>query len=102
MFKNNKKSRDSHRADFRIKIAVACVMIFLLVASIKMNFDINDRKEKLQALQLQIEELSGTNDMLKAEIDSFVLDEDTIKRIAKEELGLVESDTYIIKNSQPN
>ena len=93
--------RRSH-TDFWVKLAVVCALIFFFIASIKMNIDINNLKTKVNDAKDSVEQKKLEIEKIKDEIDNFELSEETIKKIAKEKLGLRESDTIIFENSQPN
>ena len=67
-----------------------------------MNIDINNLKTNAQKKQEETEKMLLENEKMKLEIESFELNEETIKKIAKEELNLREEDAIIFKNSQPH
>ncbi len=90
------------RADFWVKFAVICVIIFFFLACIKMNIDVNDMKKEVAQAQEEIERKQLEIEKTKQEIDSFELNEETIKKIAKEKLNLRENDAIIFESSQPN
>jgi cell division protein FtsB len=67
-----------------------------------MNIDINDMKSQVASAKDALQKKQIEIEKTKAEIDSFELNEETIKKIARERLGLRENDTIIFENSQPN
>lgn len=85
-----------------VKIAVICILLVFVVISIKMNIDINDKKSELNIINEELRKRELEIQKTESEIDTFVLNEDTIKKIAREKLGLRENDTIIFENSQPN
>ena len=99
---NTQPTRRRKRVSTTVKIAFACVLVVFLIVSIKMNVDINDKKEQLKKMQLELEKKQLEIERTESEIRSFELNEETIKKIAREKLGLRENDTIIFENSQPN
>ena len=57
----------------------------------------NEYKDKIENLKKELSDLEYENDKLQYELDK-ALDEDQIRKIAKEELGLVDPDEehYIV------
>ncbi len=90
------------RIDFWIKFAVVCVILFFFFASIKLNVDINNIKEEVAQAANEIEKKQLEIEKTRSEIDTFELNEETIKKIAREKLNLRESDAIIFESSQPN
>ncbi len=63
---------------------------------------INDSKDQIVKMQLEIEKRQLENERIENEVKTFELNEETIKKIAREKLGLRDNDTIIFENSQPN
>ena len=99
---NNNQSRIPKRVNSFVKFAVVCILIFFFIASIKMNVDINNIKDKVDKVQNEVLIKKAENEKLTAEINSFELNEETVKKIAREKLGLRENDAIIFENSLPN
>lgn len=100
-------TKEKQKINFFIKISMVLISIFFLVAIIKMNMQINDMKKTLETAKTEVLQRQLSIEKIKSEIDSFPeniedLDEDAIKKIAKEQLNLQESDVIIFVNSQPN
>ncbi len=90
------------RVSAAIKIAVICILLVFVAISIKMNIEINDKKSELNIITEELRKRELEIQKTESEIDTFVLNEETIKKIAREKLGLRENDTIIFENSQPN
>lgn len=98
---------DKQKLNFWVKIAMIFISVFFLVAIVKMNIQINDMKVKLNKSISEVEKRQLSIEKIQSEIDSFPkdldnLDEETVKRIAREKLNLQDSDVIIFANSQPN
>lgn len=104
----NKENRIRRsRPIFGIRICAVIVFVLLLVIVVKVNVQINDKKVELEKMitetaqrQLSIEQLRSDIAKLPDNIED--LDEETLKKIASEELNLRDSDVIIFANSQPN
>ena len=95
------------KLNFWLKISIILISAFFLVAMIKMNIQINDMKAELSKAKDEVSVRQLSIERIQAEIDSFPknldeLDEETVKRIAREKLNLQDSDVIIFANSQPN
>ena len=99
---NTPQRKKRQRVSPVVKIAVVCILLVFLIISIKLNVDINDKKSEFNKLNEDVKKVEIENQKMEAEIDSFELNEETIKKIAREKLGLRENDTIIFENSQPN
>lgn len=95
------------RPIFGLRICVTVVFALLIVIVVKINMQINDKKAELEKMveettqrQLVIEQLKADIARLPDNIEE--LDEETLKKIANEELNLRDSDIIIFANSQPN
>ena len=93
----DKHTRSKKRANAFVKFAVVCILIFFIVASIKMNIDINNMKEHVLKVQAEVVAKKSENEKIKSEISSFELNEETVKKIAREKLGLRENDAIIFE-----
>ena len=74
---------------------------------IKMNIQINDMNKELNKAKEEVSIRQLSIEKIQSEIESFPknieeLDEETVKRIAREKLNLQDSDVIIFANSQPN
>ena len=95
------------KLNFWAKIAMIFISIFFLVAIVKMNMQINDMKVELNKSKDEVKERQLSIEKLQSEIAAYPknieeLDEEAIKKIAKEKLNLQDSDVVIFANSQPN
>lgn len=99
---NNTPRPQRKRVNPFIKIAVVCMLLVFVAISIKMNIDINDKKSELNIINEELAKRELEIQKTESEINTFVLNEETIKKIAREKLGLRENDTIIFENSQPN
>lgn len=104
-----KKQNKVHKSKpmFGIRICVSVVFVLLLIIVVKVNMQINNKKVELEKMitettqrQLSIEQLKADIAKLPDNIED--LDEETLKKIASEELNLRDSDVIIFANSQPN
>ncbi len=95
-------SRRKKRVNPIVKIAFVCILLVLLIVCVKLNMVINDSKEQIVKMQQEIEKRQLENERIENEVRTFELNEDTIKKIAREKLGLRDNDTIIFENSQPN
>ena len=98
---------EKQKLNFWIKIAMIFITVFFFVAIVKMNMQINDMKAELGKSKAEVEQRQLNIEKIQSEIDSFPkdtekLDEETIKKIAREKLNLQDSDVVIFANSQPN
>jgi len=94
--------RNRKKSNAFVKFAVVCILIFFLIASIKMNVDINNLKDKVSKKQAEVLSYIAENERITAEINSFELNEETVKKIAREVLGLRENDAIIFENPMHN
>lgn len=105
-----KKSGDGIKAvkiGIFTKILTALVFALLLVIVVKMNMDINNVKATLEKTATEHQQRQLSLEQIRADIEKLPdnveeLDEETLKKIASEELNLRESDIIIFANSQPN
>ena len=98
---------EKQKLNFWVKLAMIFISVFFLVAIIKMNMQINDMKAELNKSIVEVEKRQLSIEKIQSEIDSFPkdienLDEEAIKKIAREKLNLQDSDVIIFANSQPN
>ena len=99
--------KEKQKLNFWIKIAMIFISVFFLVAIVKMNMQINDMKAELETAKAEVLKRQLSIEKIESEIKSFPeniedLDEEAIKKIAKEQLNLQDSDVIIFANSQPN
>lgn len=104
---NTENKIQKSRPILGLRICVSIVFVLLIVIVVKINMQINDKKVELVKMieeadqrQLVIEQLKADIAKLPDSIDE--LDEETLKKIANEELNLRDSDIIIYANSQPN
>lgn len=98
---------EKQKLNFWVKLAMIFISVFFLVAIIKMNMQINDMKAELNKSIVEVKKRQLSIEKIQSEIDSFPkdienLDEEAIKKIAREKLNLQDSDVIIFANSQPN
>ena len=86
------------RSDAFFKFAVVCILIFFVIASIKLNVDINNKKDQFRKIQAEVINYKAENEKIASEIKHFELNEETVKKIARELLGLRENDAIIFEN----
>lgn len=105
---SNQLSRaKKQKLNFWLKISIIMISAFFLVAIIKMNMQINDMKADLNKAKNEVSVRQLSIEKIEAEIEAFPknideLDEETIKKIARDKLNLQDSDVIIFANSQPN
>lgn len=97
----------SRKVNFWVKICLSTVAVLLLIIGIKINMDINEMKVQVEKAQAEHQQRLNAIEEIKAEIKKLPenpedLDEATIRKIARDELGLCDSDIVIYANSQPN
>lgn len=95
------------KLNFWLKVSIILISVFFLVAMIKMNIQINDMKAELNKAKEEVSIRQLSIERIQSEIESFPknieeLDEETVKKIAREKLNLQDSDVIIFANSQPN
>lgn len=95
------------KLNFWTKLAFITVFILLLVIVVKLNMQINDTKAEFEKIKIEHAQRQLSIEQIKADIAKLPdnveeLDEETLKKIASEELGLRDSDVIIFANSQPN
>lgn len=74
---------------FVLGIVVITVVVLLMIVALRSLIESNELSARLEALTEQKEELEYENQRLKNEL-SKELDEETIKKIAQDELGLAD------------
>ena len=83
------------------KLAFLSILIFLIISIVQMNIRINTLRQTEQELQNQLDsdklEMEELGQQLEAE-----LDEEMIKKIAREKLGLREPGDIIFASDLPN
>lgn len=103
--KTQKQSKN--KISFFVKICICAVFVLLLVIVVQMNVRINEKKVALQTIEKEVAEQLLSIEKIQSNIDKLPdsiedLDEETLKKIAKEELNLQENDVVIFSSSQPN
>lgn len=87
----NEKVTKRTLPSFFIGIVVIVIVVLLLVVAIRSLIKSNELSKELEARGQEVVDLEEENQRLKNELGKE-LDEDTIRKIAKEELGLVDPD----------
>jgi len=103
----NAKKQTKNKISFFVKICICAVFVLLLVIVVQMNVRINEKKDTLLAIEAEVSEQLLSIEKIQSDIDKLPdsiedLDEETLKKIAKEELNLQENDVVIFSSSQPN
>ena len=101
------QKQPKNKISFFVKICICAVFILLLVIVVQMNVRINEKKVTLQTIEKEVAEQLLSIEKIQSNIDKLPdsiedLDEETLKKIAKEELNLQENDVVIFSSSQPN
>ncbi len=101
------KNTEKVKVNFFVKLSIAAVFILLLVIVVRINMQINDTKVQLAKMETEFTQRQLSIEQIKADIAKLPdnveeLDEETLKKIASEELNLRDSDVIIFANSQPN
>ncbi len=101
------EAKKKNKLNFSIKVCICTVFVLLIIMAVKMNININSRKDELMKMQDEFSRRSLAIEQIKSDIQKLPenieeLDEETLKKIASEELNLRESDIIIFANSQPN
>ena len=66
-----------------VKIAFICILLVLLIVCVKLNMVINDSKDQIVKMQLEIEKRQLENERIENEVKTFELNEETIKKISR-------------------
>lgn len=89
------------RSGFFLKLAFLSIVLFLFVVMIQVNIQINEREteyeEVLERLDAQQDEIARVQEELDAPYT-----EETIRRIAKEQLNLCNPGDIVYESDNPN
>lgn len=85
------------RANVFVKLALGIFLVFAFVTILNLSMQVNTLKEKQQALSQQVAEKQIQVEKLRDEYASEI-DEDYIKRVARDELGYHDPDEVIYYN----
>lgn len=85
--KNN--TTEKNNSSLIVTVVFIVVVIVLLVFNFNSLISANEYRDKIERLEKDLDNLEYKNDKLQYELDKK-LDYDEIRRIAKEELGLVD------------
>ena len=72
---------------FFARLAVLAILFFLFVVMIQVNMQINELKEEYDTVAQELKAQKNARDKVQEELDA-PYSEETIRRIAREELGL--------------
>ena len=86
---------------FFAKLAVLAILFFLFVVMIQVNMQINELKEEYNHVSLELKAQKDARDKVQEELDA-PYSEETIRRIAREELGLCNPGDIIFESDSPN
>ena len=85
---------------FFAKIALIAILFFLAFSIITKNIEINELKDKKEALQQEIDQAKLEVERMESQMEDE-LDEETVKRIAKDKLNLREAGDVSYQNDLP-
>ena len=84
------------RSSNATKMAVMCAIVLSVAALVALSISTHAANVRAQELKDQAAQLEQENDRLEDKIDSLG-SADSVEDIAKDELGLVDPDTVIVK-----
>lgn len=83
------------------KIAIAVICVFLIFTAFKLQFDINDLKERIEKLQIEEDKERYETEHLQSRLDDE-FDDEYVKDTAKDKLNYGNSDDKVFYNSTEN
>lgn len=86
-----KNTLKKYNSSFVITVVFIIIVLVLLIVNFKSLISSNELRNKIEIYQSVIEDLKYENEKLKYELEKE-LDEDEIRKIAKEELDRVDPD----------
>lgn len=86
-----KNTSKKYNSSFIITVVVIIIVLVLLIVNFKSLISSNELRNEIEKYQSVIEDLKYENEKLKYELEKE-LDEDEIRKIAKEELDRVDPD----------
>ncbi len=86
---------------FFARLAVLAILFFLFVVMIQVNMQINDLREEYDEVAAELVKQQDAVAKVKEELDA-PYSEETIRRIAREELGLCNPGDIIFESDSPN
>lgn len=86
---------------FFARLAVLAILFFLFVVMIQVNMQINELKEEYDTVAQELKAQKNARDKVQEELDA-PYSEETIRRIAREELGLCNPGDIIFESDSPN
>ena len=86
-----KNTSKKYNSSFVITVVVIIIVLVLLIVNFKSLISSNELRNKIEKYQRVIEDLKYENEKLKYELEKE-LDEDEIRKIANEEIDLVDPD----------
>lgn len=102
--KNSLQFNDRFRNKFissksiTVFVMAAIILIALAVACVMQNQKAKAYEQQIEELSTEIKELTKDNEQLEKEKEMMGSD-DYIRKIAKEKLGMVDQDEYILKKT---
>lgn len=89
------------RLGFFAKLAFLAILFFLFVVMIQINMQINELKSEYDDVSAELAKQKEAVAKVQEELDA-PYSEDTIRRIAREELGLCNPGDIIFESDSPN
>ena len=93
--------KNSTRMNFIVKLAILVIMCFCTVSIITMRSEYNELRDTEKKLQAEKEKYEDSIDRLQSELD-HEMDEDYIKRIAREKLNYYLPDEIVFYSIRGN
>ena len=89
------------RLGFFVRLAFIAILVFLLIVMIQINIQINDLKKEYDSVATRLREQNDAIDRVREELDA-PYSEETIRRIAREELNLSSPGDILYESDSPN
>lgn len=88
-------------AKYMISAAVIIVIIALIVVAFSLQVRTNKLLEENEELKSRLADINYTNEQLEKDLDKEV-DDDYVKKVAEDELGLIPPDSKVYYSDLPN
>ena len=89
------------KLSFFTKLAFLAVLVFLFIVMIQVNIQINDLRAQYNSVEQELKQQQEAVARVRNELDA-PYSEETIRRIAKEELNLCDPGDIIYQSDSPN
>jgi len=89
------------KLSFFAKLAFLAILVFLFIVMIQVNIQINDLRAQYRTVEQELKAQREAIARVRGELDA-PYSEETIRRIAKEELNLCDPGDIIYQSDSPN